>query len=75
MDHICQLTGTADHVAFGTDLDGGFGRELAPVDYDTIADLQRFLDILRARGYREDDVAKIAHRNLLRLFRSAWRAV
>jgi len=74
MDHICQLTGTADHVAFGTDLDGGFGRELAPVDYDTIADLQQFLDILRARGYREDDVAKIAHGNLLRLFRNAWRA-
>jgi membrane dipeptidase len=74
IDHICQLTGSADHVAFGTDLDGGFGRELAPVDYDTIADLQRFLDILRARGYPEEDVAKIAHGNLLRLFRTAWRA-
>jgi len=45
------------------------------VDYDTIADLQRFLDILRARGYPEEDVAKIAHGNLLRLFRSAcWAA-
>jgi membrane dipeptidase len=74
VDHICQLSGSADHVAFGTDLDGGFGRELAPVDYDTIADLQRFLDILRARGYPEADVAKIAHGNLLRLFRTAWRA-
>jgi membrane dipeptidase len=73
IDHICQLTGNCIRVALGTDLDGGFGRELAPIDYDTIADLQRFLDILRTRGYGEEDVAKIAHGNLLRFFRKAWR--
>ena len=73
IDHICQLSGNCDHVAFGTDLDGGFGRELAPIDYDTIADLQTFLNILRQHGYGEEDVAKIAHGNLLRLFRNAWR--
>lgn len=73
LDHICQVAGDSDHVAFGTDLDGGFGRELAPIDYDTIADLQKFLDIMRRRGYREEDVVKFAHGNLLRLFRNAWR--
>lgn len=71
-DHICQLLGTADHVAIGSDLDGGFGRELAPTDLDTIADLQGFLAILRSRGYSEGDVRKIAHGNLVRFFRQAW---
>jgi membrane dipeptidase len=72
VDHICQLLGTADHVALGSDLDGGFGRDLAPTDLDTIADLQGFAGILRARGYREEDVRKIAHGNLIRFFRRAW---
>jgi len=72
IDHVCQLVGSCDHVAFGTDLDGGFGRELAPTDYDTVADLQCFLDIMRGRGYSEEDVAKFAHGNLLGLFRRAW---
>ncbi len=73
VDHICQLAGNADHVAIGSDLDGGFGREYAPTDMDTIADLQKFLDILRQRGYGEEDVAKIAHGNTVRLFREAWQ--
>ena len=75
IDHICQLTGNADHVAFGTDLDGGFGRELSPTDLNTIADLQSFLNVLRRHGYSEEDVAKIAHGNLLRFFRKAWRTI
>ncbi len=72
VDHICQLTGNTDHVAIGTDLDGGFGREIAPIDMDTVNDLQKFLNILRDRGYSEEDVEKIAHGNLLQLFRNAW---
>jgi membrane dipeptidase len=72
VDHICQLLGNADHVALGSDLDGGFGRDLAPIDLDTIADLQTFVGILRGRGYREEDVRKIAHENLIRFFRKAW---
>jgi hypothetical protein len=72
VDHICQLLGNVDHVALGSDLDGGFGRDLAPIDLDTIADLQAFVGILRARGYSEEDVRKIAHGNLVRFFRKAW---
>jgi membrane dipeptidase len=72
VDHICQLLGNADHVALGSDLDGGFGRDLAPIDLDTIADLQGFVGILRARGFREEDVRKITHGNLIRFFRKAW---
>ena len=72
IDHICALTGSSDHVAIGSDLDGGFGREHSPTDLDTVADLQRFPDILRDRGYTDVDVAKIAHGNLIRFFSTAW---
>jgi membrane dipeptidase len=72
IDHICQLTGNADHVAFGTDLDGGFGKELAPTDYNTVTDLQLFPSILEESGYSAEDIDKICHGNLIRLFKSNW---
>ena len=74
VDHVCQIAGDCDHVAFGTDLDGGIGREHSPIDYDTIADLQRFPGIMVDCGYSEEDVRKMAHGNLLRLFHNAWRS-
>jgi membrane dipeptidase len=72
IDHVCQLTGNCEHVAIGSDLDGGFGRETSPIDYDTIADLQKFLGMLERRGFSQADVARIAHGNLLNFFRRAW---
>lgn len=72
IDHICQLAGNSQHAAIGSDLDGGFGREQSPTDLDTIADLQKILELLRTRGYSEEDVASIAHGNWLRLLRGAW---
>ena len=72
IDHICELTGSTDHVAYGTDLDGGFGLELSPTDYHTIDDLQRFLNLMRDHGYGEDDVKGFAHGNLVRFFNTAW---
>lgn len=73
MDHICNLTGNTDHVAFGTDLDGGFGRELSPIDYNTIDDLQIFIGNLREAGYLEEDIEKIAHGNLIDFFKRTWK--
>ena len=75
IDHICQLTGSARHVAIGTDLDGGFGREGSPADLDTIADLQQIPGLLRAKGYAEDDVAAIMHGNWIRFLSESWRHV
>jgi membrane dipeptidase len=72
IDHICQLAGTSRHVAIGTDLDGGFGRDQSPHDLDTIADLQALRALLAERGYGEDDLAAILHGNWLRLLRGAW---
>jgi membrane dipeptidase len=72
IDHICTVTGSTRHAAIGTDLDGGFGREQSPADLDTIADLQKIPDLLRQRGYSEEEIAAICHGNWLRLLRSTW---
>jgi membrane dipeptidase len=72
VDHICQIAGNARHCMIGSDLDGGFGREQCPGDVHTIADLTRFLDALRSRGYSEEDVTGIAHGNVLRFLRTVW---
>jgi len=72
IDHICQLAGNSSHVAIGSDLDGGFGREQSPSDLDTIADLQHLQELLGKRGYRAADVAAIMHNNWLQLLRRAW---
>ncbi len=72
IDHICQVAGNARHVAIGSDLDGGFGREQSPRDLDTIADLQKLQGLLEARGYSGDDIAATLHGNWLRLLSEAW---
>jgi membrane dipeptidase len=72
IDRVCQLAGNARHAGIGSDLDGGFGREQSPADLDTIADLQRLPDLLRARGYSAADVEGIMHKNWLRFFEDAW---
>lgn len=62
-DYICQLVGNSRHVAFGTDLDGMFGREQSPYDLDSIKDLQLYQDLLRKRGYQEADIENIFYKN------------
>jgi membrane dipeptidase len=71
IDHICQVAGSADHAAIGTDLDGGYGREQAPADMDTIADLGNIPGILGGRGYSEADITKVMSGNWVRLLRAA----
>lgn len=72
-DHICQLAGNSEHIAFGTDLDGNFGTEQSPWDLNSIADLQKYQEILSRRGYKEADIDNIFHNNWLRFLRHAWR--
>ncbi|MBI3417763.1 MAG: membrane dipeptidase [Verrucomicrobia bacterium] len=73
IDHICQLAGNARHCGLGTDLDGAFGREQAPADLDTIADLSLYPALLRARSFGEADIAGIMHGNFVRFLKSAWK--
>ncbi len=74
IDHVCQLAGNSLHVGIGSDLDGGFGLEECPMDLDSIADLQRLPNIFKARGYADEDVANIMHRNFVRFLREALPA-
>ena len=71
IDHICQIAGNTRHVGLGSDLDGAFGREQAPMDLDTIADVNRLGNILLARGYASASVADFACGNYLRFLRDA----
>lgn len=71
IDHVCQLVGSARHSGIGSDLDGGFGREQAPMDLETIADLSRIPELLRARGYSEEDARAVGHGNFLRFLGEA----
>ncbi|GMV96383.1 MAG: hypothetical protein AMXMBFR83_07490 [Phycisphaerae bacterium] len=72
IDYICQLVGNARHVAVGSDLDGGFGREQCPRELDSIADLGRLFGLLAGRGYDQAAIAGVAHDNWLRVLRRAW---
>ncbi len=69
IDHICQLAGNCDHVAIGSDLDGGFGTEQTPLGLDSIADLQKLVGILSNRGYKPNHIDAVFHGNWLRFFR------
>ena len=72
IDHICQVTGGPEHAAIGSDLDGGYGREQAPADMNTIADFVRIPEALSARGFGDEDVVNIVNGNWVRLLRSTW---
>jgi membrane dipeptidase len=72
IDYICQMAGSARHAAIGSDLDGGYGTEQCPNDLDTIADLQKIGDLLRGRGYSNDDIELIMHGNWTNLFKRVW---
>jgi membrane dipeptidase len=72
IDHICQLAGSVRHVGIGSDLDGGFGTEQAPLDLESIADLQSLTTILADRGYSRTDIEAIMHGNWIRRLNEIW---
>ncbi|MBL7699894.1 MAG: membrane dipeptidase [Chitinophagaceae bacterium] len=71
-DHICQIAGNSLHIGIGSDLDGIFGTEQSPWDLDSIADLQNFQTLLINRGYKQEDVDNIFHKNWIRFLQKAW---
>lgn len=66
IEHVVDLAGDTRHVAIGSDLDGGFGKEQCPRDLDTIADLQKIPSILEKRGYSDQDIRNVMYENWLR---------
>jgi membrane dipeptidase len=71
-DHICQLAGNSLHIAIGSDLDGAYGKEQSPYDIENISDLQKLGPLLSKRGYSEEDIENVFHKNWLRFLRKAW---
>ncbi|MFN7682006.1 MAG: dipeptidase [Planctomyces sp.] len=68
IDIICQLAGNTRHVGIGSDLDGGYGVEQTPSDFDRFRDLQKLTQLLENRGYTPADIAAIMHGNWIRFF-------
>ncbi|MEM7800623.1 MAG: membrane dipeptidase [Chloroflexota bacterium] len=72
IDHICQLTGSADHVGIGSDFDGGFGYKDIPAEMNSVADLGKIGEGLKERGYESAYIDQILGENWINLLRKAW---
>ncbi len=70
IDHVVELVGV-DHVGLGSDFDG-VGDSL-PTGLKSVADYPNLIRELLSRGYSEEDVAKIAGENLMRVWTEVER--
>jgi membrane dipeptidase len=71
VSHVCEIAGDTLHVGIGTDFDGGFGAESAPLELDGIGDVQKIGLALADSGYDSEQVAGILGQNWLRFLDTA----
>ena len=57
----------------GTDLDGAFGKEQAPANLETIADLQKVPLMLAKKGCSEQDIENIMSQNFIKFLQKVWK--
>ncbi|HZS94288.1 MAG TPA: dipeptidase [Chloroflexota bacterium] len=69
-DHIDYLVNRIgiDRVGLGSDFDGA----TIPKDVGDVAGLPRLRTVLRERGYGDAEMARLTHRNWLRVLRRTW---
>jgi membrane dipeptidase len=67
VDYVARRIGV-EHVAFGSDFEGATVPELL----GGADGLPKLVEALRARGYDDQDVAKITHGNWLRVLERTW---
>ncbi len=67
VDHVCQLTGSVDHVGLGSDIDGGYAYSALPRDVDTSSDLRLLERALLEGGFSTEETAAILGGNMLRV--------
>jgi membrane dipeptidase len=67
VEHIREVAGV-DHVGLGGDYDGS---DVMPVGLEDVTGYPRLLTALAERGWSEDELAKLAHRNVVRALRDA----
>jgi membrane dipeptidase len=70
VDHVRDVAGV-EHVGLGGDYDG---TAFMPVGMADVSSYPRLLDALRARGWSDDDVARLTHGNVLRAMRGMEQA-
>ena len=68
IDYVCQLAGNTLHAAIGGDTDGQGGADGAPYEVDTVTDYQKVADVLERRGYSDEDLDNVMHRNWQRFY-------
>lgn len=67
IDYMIERMGI-DCVALGSDFDGA----IIPAEIGDAAGLPRLMQALAARGYRHEDLRKLAHGNWVRVLRETW---
>ena len=68
LDHLIEKLGE-DRVGFGSDFDGA----AVPADIGDVAGLPRLIDALRAHGYDETLLRKIALENWMAVLERTWK--
>ena len=68
IEHVCQLTGSRNHVGLGSDMDGGFPADRMPAGIDKPSDYRVLADALHARNWSDAEIAGFAAGNWLRIF-------
>jgi membrane dipeptidase len=68
IDYLLERTGI-DRVGFGSDFDGA----KVPEEIGDVSGLPNVLAALRAAGYDEASLSKLAHENWVRVLRATWR--
>jgi membrane dipeptidase len=67
VEHVREVAGV-DHVGVGGDYDG---TDVMPVGLEDVSGYPTVLAALADRGWSDDDLAKLAHRNAIRVLRDA----
>jgi membrane dipeptidase len=67
VDYVAERIGV-EHVALGSDFDGAH----PPIVLDDATKVPALLDALAARGWSDDDLRALGHRNWLRVLRDTW---
>ena len=69
VDYVANRIGI-NHVGFGSDFDGA----IVPSEVGDVTGLPRVVEALHDRGHPEEDIAKLAHGNWLRVLNETWKA-
>ncbi len=67
VEHVREVAGV-DHVGLGGDYDG---TDVMPVGLEDVTGYRKLLTALADRGWNDTDLAKLAHRNAIRVLRDA----